>query len=300
MALDSQRQTELRTRTLGARSKGSPDSVWHHFTLFSAPCAIFAPLMVARRAVATGWKFQRILALLIFVSLVGYALALWLAAAVDIQEPSGSCSTAFVDRIVRPFILSTSVCLALTWGFGYLLKNKPSALTLGVKQISANVGGEIFGALPSTANIDSGLIIRRAFRTIVGRTNLESQTSKRLPNLHFRHAPMHWLTDHDAFVSLNYLIDPRQEIACLGVSIQKMLLDYSLHHCLDLVTSSDRSRGKNVSGGCSFHSNAITHGLFAAHFFRRLPIVGLRDRCLAFVRLVFTVSRTKQAEPQTR
>jgi hypothetical protein len=119
-----------------------------------------------------------------------------------------------------------------------------------MKQISADVGGEIFVALPSAANIDSGLIIRRAFRTIVGRINLESQTSKRLPNLHFRHAPMHWLTDHGGFVSLNYFIDPRQEVACLGVCIQKMRLDYSLHHCLDLVTSSDRSRGKNVLDGC--------------------------------------------------
>jgi hypothetical protein len=175
--------------------------------------------MVARRAIATGWKFQRILALLIFVSLAGYALALWLAAAVDIQEPSGSCSTAFVDRIVRPFILSTSVCLALTWGFGYLFKNKPSALTLGVKQISANVGGEIFGALLSTANIDSGLIIRRAFRTISERINLERSANNRLLDWDTRHAPMHWFTDRGAFVSLNYLIHPRPDVTCFGVGI---------------------------------------------------------------------------------
>lgn len=42
-----------------------------------------------------------------------------------------------------------------------------------MKQINADVGDEIFGALPSTANIDSGLISRCAFRTIADRINLE-------------------------------------------------------------------------------------------------------------------------------
>ena len=155
-------------------------------------------------------------------------------------------------RASRPqfHTLCPSVPRALTWGFGYLFKNKPSALTLGVKQISANVGGEIFGALLSTANIDSGLIIRRAFRTISERINLERSANNRLLDWDTRHAPMHWFTDRGAFVSLNYLIDPSPYVTCFGVCIQKMRLDYSLHHCLDLVTPSDRSQEKNVAGGC--------------------------------------------------
>jgi hypothetical protein len=63
------------------------------------------------------------------------------------------------------------------------------------------------------------VIIRHAGGTIAERINLERSANNRLLDWDTRHAPMHWFTDRGAFVSLNYLIDPRPDVTCFGVGI---------------------------------------------------------------------------------
>ena len=127
-----------------------------------ALCAIFASLIGARRAVALGWRFPRILALLIHVPFAGGGLAFWLAAASDTQERNSSCPTAVAGRLVVPLILSTFACIALTWGFDHLATKNPGAIPLGLKQTGGYFGWAIFAALPFAAGMSSGVIIRRA------------------------------------------------------------------------------------------------------------------------------------------